>query len=114
MDREEGGRAEDRDEGMLGSSPPGTPTRISYSYSRQQWHRGHFSLCDNLVNRNGFHRTNFCHISYHTGLVLKHDRANLQFHGHLDRSQGQALHRVDSLGLGPGFLDLSPPKDQQA
>ena len=74
----------------------------------------HFLLCDNLVNRNGCHRTNFCHNPYHMGQVLKHDRANLQSHGHLDMSQGLALHMVDSQLPGPRLWDPSPPTDQRA
>ena len=110
----EGGRARGRGEDRQGFSPPDTPTRISYSCSQPQWCREHFVLCDNLVNKSGCHRANFYHILCHMGLVLKHDTANLKFHGLLYRSLGQALHRVDTQVLGPGFLDPVPPMDQQA
>ena len=45
-------------------------------------HLEHFLLCDNLCRRCDFHRLNFCHISYHRGLILLWHRANLRFHVH--------------------------------
>ena len=59
---------------------------LTYNYCHFEGHLEHFLLCDNLCRRCDFHRLNFCHISYHRGLILLWHRANLRFHVHRGKS----------------------------
>ena len=69
---------------------------LTYNYFHFEGHLEHFLLCDNLCRRCDFHRLNFCHISYHRGLILLWHKANLRFHVHQGKSP---VPDADILGI---------------